>query len=258
MSRPRRRAAPVNAPDWLTARPVAHRGLHSKARGIIENTLAAAGAAVARSYAIECDIQLASDGEAVVFHDFTLERLTQGHGRVDGFSSQDLGALAFRESAAKIAPLSAFLAAIGGRTPLIIEIKSRFDGDLRLAERALAIVSAFAGPAALKSFDPHVLAFLRAQLFPGPLGLVAQARYEAAEWPELAPSQRMALAALSAFSSVRPDFLSWHVGDLPHATPELCRSGIGMPVLTWTVRSPADRKLADEWADQMIFEGFEP
>ncbi|WP_342343626.1 glycerophosphodiester phosphodiesterase family protein [Methylocella tundrae] len=258
MSHPLMRAAPVNAPDWLTERPVAHRGLHSKARGVIENTVAAAEAAIARCYAIECDIQLAGDGEAVVFHDFTLPRLTHGHGRVDGFSAQELMALRFKESEAKIAPLSAFLAAVAGRTPLIIEVKSRFDGDLRLAERALAIASAYAGPAALKSFDPDVLAFFRAQGFAGPIGLVAQARYEAAEWPELGVSQRLALAALSAFSVVRPDFLSWHVGDLPHATPELCRGWIGMPVLTWTVRSPADRHRAQEWADQMIFEGFEP
>ena len=91
-----------------------------------------------------------------------------------------------------------------------------------------------------------------------PLGLVAQARYDADEWPELTPRQQVEFETLREFSSVRPDFLSWHVGDLPHATPELCRSGIGMPVMTWTVRSEEDRMRAAIWADQMIFEGFEP
>jgi glycerophosphoryl diester phosphodiesterase len=71
----------VNAPAWLTARPIAHRGLHDRARGVIENSLAAADAAVAGAYAIECDVQISRDGEAIVFHDETLERLTTAQGR---------------------------------------------------------------------------------------------------------------------------------------------------------------------------------
>ncbi len=247
-----------NAPAWLTARPIAHRGLHDKARGVVENTRVAARAAVARGYAIECDIQLTRDGEAVVFHDFTLDRLTQGKGRLDQHSGDELAGIAFRARAETIPKLSDFLEEVAGKTPLIIEIKSAFDGDLRLAARARAILAGYDGPAALKSFDPTPLAFLRAAGFERPLGLVAQARYDLAEWPELAPPRRLELAALSDFSAVRPDFLSWHVGDLPHATPELCRNGLGLPVVTWTVRSNDDRARAATWADQMIFEGFEP
>jgi len=248
----------LNTPDWLTARPIAHRGLHGKARGLIENTRAAAKAAIAGSYAIECDIQLARDGEAVVFHDFTLERLTHAKGRVDHYSADELAAVAFKACGETIPRLSAFLDEIAGETPLIIEIKSGFDDDERLAARLLAVLSGYAGPAAVKSFDPAVLAFIRAEGFGRPLGLVAQARYDAAEWPELTPGRRIELGTLRDFSTVRPDFLSWHVGDLPHATPELCRAGIGMPVMTWTVRSEDDRARAALWADQMIFEGFEP
>jgi glycerophosphoryl diester phosphodiesterase len=256
--RPRAENSAINAPAWLTARPIAHRGLHSKARGVVENTRAAARAAIAGSYAIECDIQLACDGEAVVFHDFTLDRLTEAKGGLDFFSARDLAAIAYKDCGETVASLPDFLREIGGATPLVIEIKSRFDGDHRLAARLLAILSGYEGPASVKSFDPSVLAFLRGQEFDRPIGLVAQARYDGAEWPELTAEQRFALAALTDFSSVRPDFLSWHVGDLPHATPELCRAGIGMPVMTWTVRSASDRTRAAEWADQMIFEGFEP
>ncbi len=259
MSRLRAAIENRNAPEWLVARPIAHRGLHSQARGLVENTRSAAEAAIAKSYAIECDIQLAGDGEAMVFHDFTLDRLTDGQGRVDCFSAQELSAVAFKGCADRIAPLSAFLATIGGRTPLIIEIKSRFDGDFRLPERALRTIASYGGPVALKSFDPLILGFLRAQPISAcPVGLVAEARYEAEVWPELTADQRLALATLRDFASARPDFLSWRLGDLPHATPELCRSGVGMPVMTWTVRSAADGLAAARWADQMIFEGFEP
>ncbi len=180
----------LNAPDWLTARPIAHRGLHSKRPGLIENTPAAAAAAVAKNYAIECDVQRSEEGEAVVFHDFTLDRLTLSQGRVDALTAHALGQLAYRECEDKIASLSQFLAAIGGRVPAVIEIKSRYDGDMRLAERALSIVSAYSGPACLKSFDPAILVHLRKAGAACPLGLVAQARYDDEEWAPLPHEQR--------------------------------------------------------------------
>lgn len=247
----------INAPDWLTARPIAHRGLHSKAGGLIENTLAAAIAAIAKNYAIECDIQRSKDGEAMVFHDFTLERLLRAEGRLDQFSAREISGFAFKDCDQSVATLPAFLAAIGGKVPLIIEIKSRFDGDLRLAERAMAVVAQHGGPVCLKSFDPLILAHVRAAGAACPLGLVAQAHYEEAEWPELTPDQRAALTDLRDYPRTRPDFLSWHVGDLPHAIPQLCRAGIGMPVVTWTVRSQDALARGKTWADQIIFEGFE-
>ena len=67
---------------WLVARPIAHRGLHDIAAGVIENSASAAEAAIAGNFGIECDVQLSADGQAVVFHDFVLDRLTGEKGRV--------------------------------------------------------------------------------------------------------------------------------------------------------------------------------
>lgn len=248
----------VNAPGWLTSRPVAHRGLHSKRSGLVENTPAAAAAAIAKNYAIECDIQCSKDGEAVVFHDFTLDRLMRAHGRVDGYTASELERLAYKGCDQRIVSLAEFLAIIDSRVPLIIEIKSRHDGDMRLADRALTSVSAYQGPVCLKSFDPAVLVHLRASGVRCPLGLVAQARYDDEEWLELPSERRRSLADLSDFPLTRPDFLSWNLGDLPHAVPMLCRVAAGMPVMTWTVRSQRDLAHGRMWADQIIFEGLEP
>jgi glycerophosphoryl diester phosphodiesterase len=248
----------LHAPAWLTARPIAHRGLHDAAKGLVENSMAAAKAAAARNYAIECDIQRTSDGEAVVFHDKKLDRLTKASGLVEDFTAHEIAAIPLKASDQSIPTLGAFLAGLGGEVPVIIEIKSRFDGDLRLADRALSIVAGAPGPLCLKSFDPVILAHLRAKGADCPLGLVAQAQNGAGDWPGLSVHRRDALTDLRDFPLARPDFLSWHVGDLPHAVPMLCRAGIGMPVMTWTVRSPADHARAGAWADQVIFEGFEP
>ncbi|MGH6846801.1 MAG: glycerophosphodiester phosphodiesterase family protein [Methylocella sp.] len=249
----------INAPDWLTARPIAHRGLHSIKFGLVENTPAAAAAAIAKNYAIECDIQCTKDGEAVVFHDFTLERLMRADGRVDTFGAHDLGRLAYKDCDQKIVSLTEFLARIGGRTPVVVEIKSRYDGDMRLADRAMAAVAAYAGPACLKSFDPAMLVYLRDAGARFPLGLVAQARYESGEeWAGLPQDRRASFADFRDFPLARPDFLSWNFVDLPHAVTMLCREGIGMPVMTWTVRSREALVRGGLWADQIIFEGFEP
>jgi glycerophosphoryl diester phosphodiesterase len=248
----------VHAPDWLIARPIAHRGLHSKQAGVVENTPAAAAAAIAKNYAIECDVQCTKDGEAVVFHDFTLDRLTRAGGRVDAVTASDLGRFAYKSCDQHIISLAEFLAIIDSRVPVIVEIKSRHDGDMRLAHRALASVSAYPGPVCLKCFDPAVLVHLRASGVPCPLGLVAQARYDDEEWLSLPPDRRASLADLRDFPLARPDFLSWNLGDLPHAVPMLCRVAAGMPVMTWTVRSQKDLANGRAWADQIIFEGFEP
>jgi glycerophosphoryl diester phosphodiesterase len=70
--------------------PVAHRGLHVASRGVIENTASAFEAAIAKNYAVECDVQAALGDEPVIFHDDGLERLTEGKGRLSLFSHDAL------------------------------------------------------------------------------------------------------------------------------------------------------------------------
>src|ERR1700712_1229816 len=95
----------VRAPDWLTTRPVAHRGLHDAARGIIENMPAAAEAAVDGNFAIECDIQLTADGEAMVHHDDALGRLTEGTGALLGKTAAELKAVPFKSTSERMMTL---------------------------------------------------------------------------------------------------------------------------------------------------------
>lgn len=245
------------SPDWLTARPIAHRGLHDAARGIVENTASAARAALERGYAIECDVQRTADHEAVVFHDDDLGRLTAETGPLAARTTAALESVPYTGSRDRIGTLKALLTLIAGRVPLICEIKSRFDGDFALTERVRTLVADYPGPVALKSFDPAVIAYLRRDP-PCPLGIVAEASYDDKAWPTLPAPLRRTLAEVLHFEATQPDFLSYHVGDLPHAVPYLCRSMLGRPVIAWTVRTPAQRLVAAQWADQIVFEGFEP
>lgn len=248
----------MTAPEWLVARPIAHRGLHDPAQGLFENTIGAAGAAIAAGYAIECDAQATADGDAVVFHDFDLDRLTAESGLIRDRHAGELSAIPVGGTDDCIPPLADFLAFVAGRVPVVLELKSRFDGDLALAHRVVALASAYPGPIAVKSWDVDVLAHLHAAA-PGLLrGVVARASFEDPHWSGLSAERKAAMANLLHFEATRPDFISWCVDDLPHAAPHLSRLLAGLPVMAWTVRTHEQRRRARFHADQIVFEGFLP
>jgi glycerophosphoryl diester phosphodiesterase len=243
--------------DWLTARPVAHRGLHDAAAGVIENTPSAFRAAIAANYAIECDVQLSADGEAMVHHDDTLGRLTDGSGRLDAQPATELKRVPFLASADHMITLGELCDLVAGRVALIVEVKSRFDGDERLPMRVAKVLGGYAGPAAAMSFDPGQVGALKNLLPPLLRGLVAQQRERGmrGEHDSSVPSSpRYAAQALAAGLQ----FLAYRVQDLPSAMPLIARHVFGMPLLTWTVRTSEQRARAARHADQIIFEGFRP
>ncbi len=242
-------------PGWLTARPVAHRGLHDAANGVIENTASAFTAAIAGRYAIECDLQLSADGEAMVHHDDALGRLTEGAGRLDATTASELQQVPFKATADRMLTLGELCDLVAGRSTLVIELKGRFDGDLRLPQRAATILKAYKGPVAVMSFDPGPVAALR-DLAPSLLrGLVAMRPEQPQERNfSTGSGARFVLQALAA----RLSFLAYRVQDLPSALPGLARNVLGLPLLTWTVRTPEDRARAAQHADQIIFEGWRP
>jgi glycerophosphoryl diester phosphodiesterase len=248
----------VRAPDWLTARPVAHRGLHDAAHGIIENMPAAAQAAVAGNFAIECDVQLTSDSEAMVHHDDELGRLTEGSGALLHTTAAELKAVSFKGTAERMMTLSDLCTLVAGRVPLVIEVKSHFDGDRKLVKRMAEVLSCYDGPAAGMSFDPDQVMALRELMPSRPRGIVAERQYAAEDWPEASPAQRHSMTHLRHFFRTQPDFVAYWVNELPSAAPWIARNIFGCPILTWTVRTPEQRSSAKRHADQMIFEGFLP
>jgi glycerophosphoryl diester phosphodiesterase len=248
----------VRAPDWLTARPAAHRGLHDRARGIIENMPSAARAAIDANFAIECDIQLTADGEAMVHHDDALGRLAEGSGALLGLTSQALKAVRFRDTPERMMSLDDLCALVGGRVPIVIELKSHFDGDRKLVRRMAKVLTSYAGPVAAMSFDPDQVKALRETMPELPRGIVAQRLYSEADWPEATLAQRKGMLHLKHAFYTRPHFVAYWVNDLPAPAPWIARHVFGLPLLTWTVRTLQQRERAVRHADQMIFEGFRP
>jgi glycerophosphoryl diester phosphodiesterase len=244
--------------DWLTARPLAHRGLHDASAGVIENTASAFSAAIAGNYGIECDVQISADGEAMVHHDDALGRLTEGSGRLADMTAAAIKAVRFKQSADRVLTLGELCDLVAGRATLAIELKSHFDGDRRIAQRVADVLAAYAGPVAAMSFDPDTIAGLR-EIAPGlPRGIVAERHYSHPEWAPLPRSAKRGMAWLTHCGRTRPQFIAYSVKDLPAPVPLIARALFGLPLLAWTVRSEDDRRRALRWADQMIFEGWRP
>jgi glycerophosphoryl diester phosphodiesterase len=248
----------VRAPDWLTARPVAHRGLHDRARGIIENMPGAAQAAIDGNFSIECDIQLTADGEAMVHHDDGLGRLAEGSGPLLGKTAAELKAVKFKDTPEPMMSLGDLCALVKGRVPLVIEVKSHYDGDRKLVTRMSEVLASYSGPVVGMSFDPDQVLALRELMPQLPRGIVAQRRYDDDYWKKLTPEQRRGMLHLGHAFHTRPDFVAYWVDQLPAPAPWIARNIFGLPLLTWTVRTPEQRERAARYADQMIFEGFRP
>ena len=239
--------------DWLIARPVAHRGLHDQ-KTVIENTPSAFAAAIAGHYGIECDLQVSADGEAMVYHDDALDRLTEGRGRLDATTTAELKRVAFKATGDRMITLGELCDFVAGRATLVIELKSQFGGDRRLVSRAASVLSGYRGPAAVMSFDPAQIADLRAIAPQLPRGMVAE-KYG---WGEVAAAPKRVIMFFPQMVSARPQFIAYAVRDLPALLPAVTRSVLRLPLLAWPVRSAHDQRKAARCADQMIFEGFRP
>ena len=241
-------------------RPIAHRGLHDAARGVIENSGPAFEAAIAQSYGIECDLQPASDGTAMVFHDHALQRLVEAPGLTSDHSPDALAAISYRgDASARILKLSDLLALVGGRVPMLIEVKTSWTApDPRFMEAIARDLAAYRGPCAVMSFDPTIVAALKPLLPDVPRGIVSGVYTP--EWSDgkLDEERSWRLTNLIESGPAAPHFFAYHVKALPTAVTRFLREGLSMPLFAWTVRTPEDLAAANTWADAPIFESVNP
>jgi glycerophosphoryl diester phosphodiesterase len=247
-----------NAAAFL--KPIAHRGLHDAAKGIVENTAAAFSAALAKGYGIECDVRPAACATPMVFHDDTLERLTERDGRVEAHDAPALKRFKFRGGSDRMLDLAELLELVGGREPILAEIKSEWQPPDRAFLEAIAkLAAAYRGPLALMSYDPAVMAVVRELVPETPRGIVSGLIEEEPEWRDrLGPERAYRLSHLLESRQAAPDFYAYQVGALPTPVTRFVREVLGTPLFTWTVRTEEERATAARWADAPIFEGYEP
>jgi len=239
--------------DLLFAPPIAHRGLWSP-DGPPENSLSAFQAACTAGYGIELDVQLSADGEAVVFHDDKLARMTGREGRVRDYSAADLGEMRLKDTDERIPTLRETLALIGHRAMVHVELKTPFGEVGPLEQRVHEVIADHNGPLCVIGFNPYSHAWF-ADRYPGVLRGLDSYSWDRA--PQLGEAQRRSFAALEHVAIARPHFLALGLDMLPSEKAATLREG-GMPVVAWTVREPAQWDAVKDGCDNLIFEGFDP
>ena len=248
----------MTLPASFFDRPIAHRALHDRKAGRVENSVKSIKAAIEAGYGIEMDVQLTSDGHAMVFHDDVLDRLTAQQGAVRARTRAGLEAIELTDDGGTIPSLADVLALVAGRVPLLIEIKDQ-DGDMGpdigpLEQAVADALQGYGGDVALMSFNPHSVARL-AELAPDiPRGLVTSS-YEARFWPELSDQSRDRLRDIPDYDRVGACFISHEAADRDRArVADLKHQGAA--ILCWTIRSAAAEAEARRIVDNVTFEGY--
>ncbi len=235
----------MDAHDLLARGPFAHRGLWSP-DGPPENSLAAFEAAAEAGYGMELDVRLSADDEAIVFHDETLDRMTGVRGAVRDRPSDALAAVRLRTSEETIPTLSQALATVAGRTPVLVELKTRQGDEGPLERRVAELLSDYAGPAAVLSFNPVALAVV-ADAAPSLLRGLNSAPHVTFDAEVVASGGPPPLAGLD---QARPHFLSLGKALLTGARPH------HLPIVGWTIRSRDELLQVEAACDTVMFEGF--
>ena len=237
--------------DLLFHPPIAHRGLWSPG-GAPENSLAAFQAACAAGYSVELDVQLSSDGEAMVFHDDGLERMTGATGRLRDRTAADLAQLRLAGTDEPIPTLLETLAVIGRRAMAHVELKTPYGEVGPLEQRTHEVIIDHAGPVCVIGFNPYSHAWF-AERYPGVLRGLDSYSYRRA--PQMAEAQRRSFAELEHIAIARPHFLALGLDMLPSEKAASLRAQ-GMPLIAWTVRAPEQWDALKASCDNLIFEGF--
>jgi glycerophosphoryl diester phosphodiesterase len=225
-------------PDPLDPGPkgFAHRGVHDGG-AFPENSLIAFAAALELGAGIECDLRLTNDGHVVVFHDSDARRMCGSVMQIGRSSLAELGRLRIGDG--PIPTLESLLRLVGGRVPLLLEVK--VENDIwRWAPALASALAGYEGPFGLMSFDPRVMRLIKTNLPNVRRGLVIKDR----------------LRTVKRFWAVwlaDPQFLAVETKAL--VRPWIVKARARMPVYTWTVRTAEDRKQAAVHADAAIWEG---
>ncbi len=242
----------MRLPRQLLEKPIAHRGLHDDQAP--ENSMAAFRRALEAGYPIELDLRVLRDGQAAIFHDETLERMTGGKGRLKDLATSRIKKERLRGTDQAIPLFEELLELVSGRVALLVELKS-LEGHVGPLEEAVArLLERYEGPVAVQSFNPRSMGWFRNGAPHLSRGQLASGFLDSHHLPHW---KRLMLRHLLLNRISQPDFIAYDVGALPAKAVDRCRAK-GLPILGWTVTGQETARRIRPWCDNFIFEGFRP
>ena len=226
----------------------AHRGLHSRDKSVPENSLQAFRLAADAGYGIELDVQLSRDGEVVVFHDDTLDRVCGVHARVEDKTLAELQQLSLCGTEQTIPLFSQVLSVIRGRGPIIVELKNG-KRNRELCEKTYALLENYRGEVCVESFNPFIVAWFRIHAKDLVRGQLAMPPKDYEGWPK---PLAFLLSRTALNFIARPQFIAYRIG--PRPFPVILADMLGAMNIGWTSHEPRNEK----GRDGVIFEFYKP
>lgn len=237
--------SPIHNPDWLKEKPIAHRALHDASKGIMENSVSAIKASIKHGFPFEVDLQPSSDRVAMVFHDYELARMTEKQGRIRTIPASKLETYKLSGTDDQIAPLRKLLDLVNGQVGIVLELKGLSGKDDGFVEAVADDLKGYNGPVVVMSFNHDIIVKAREIIPDIPTGLTAEGDDEFYDMHcEIA-------------EEINADFVSYQLSNLESRFVKEFRK-TGRPLISWTVRSPEQKRYSDKFADQPTFEGFIP
>lgn len=232
---------------FLTNKLFAHRGLWDKDHP--ENSLGAFKDAIENGYGIELDVNPIEDGTPVVFHDSKLSRMTGKDGYIQNLSHEEFNDIKLVGSEEKIPTLEEVLKLVHGKVPLLIEIKSQDKvGDLE--RKVLELLRNYKGEFAIQSFNPYTLNWFykhAPKIWRGQLASYFKGT-------KLGLFKKAVLRRLGMKKITHHDFVNYDISNLPNRFTKK----LDVPLLTWTINNQEEYLKAIQYADNVVFQGFEP
>ena len=236
--------------SWLVTDYISHRGLYTKE--LPENSLGAFQNSIINSYPIELDVQQIADGTIIVFHDYSLARMTGKDGYTRNLIKAELANYNLDGTEYVIPTLQEVLDLVDGQVPLLIEIKN--EGKVGETEKALwNILKNYKGEYAVQSFNPYSLEWFKIN---APHVLRGQLSSFFKSEKNLGFFKKLALKAMFLNKKVScPHFISYDARCLPNIFVKRFKS---LPLIAWTIKSQSEYMKVAKHCDNIIFEGFEP
>ena len=241
---------PVQGYEWIIEKPIAHRGLHDEI--IPENSMPAFKAAIEAGCSIEIDVQLTKDGVPIVFHDDFADRMTGVKKRLTRMFLSDVKKLKLMNTELEIPTFEEFLEFVGGRTPILIEIKKN-KGSKGIEQIILDMLKNYNGDFAIQSFHPIAVRNIH-KIDPTIYCGLLSSKFSDFKMLRI---KKAAVKNARLFFMARPDFISFEIKSFPNRRIARFREEFGMPILGWTVKTIEDIEHAREFCDGIIFENIE-
>lgn len=242
--RPARRVAPKAS----LLCDYAHRGLHGN--GIPENSLAAFELACREGFGIELDVQLSADGAVMVFHDYTLKRMTGVDKKLCELTAEELQALSLAGTDQTVPTFEQVLALVDGRVPLLVELKGE-NTNTELCEKVAKHLRAYGGDYCLESFNPLLIGKMKEFLPDAFRGLLYT---NVCRDKKKNSALNLLLTAMALNLLAKPDFIAYNEKDRDSFPVRLTTKFYKTTRFVWTVRTAEGVTLAHELGEYPIFE----